>query len=375
MADGLLSLAEDPQRAGLLSLGLRLLSTPGKFGPALGVSGLGAMNDMNQAVAARALAAQQQRRDQLTQLEIQKQQQEQARRAAVEAAISGSFRSPAQQALAGGGGPTPGNADRLQTLQPAIDQKALLAGLMQADPMLAYQMMIPKADELMTVAPGASVINKRDPSKPLFTSPKEQTQPGPVQEYLFAKSQGYAGSFDQWKKENARAGASSVNVPINLGQKGFDNTLKLRGDFRSEPIYKAHNDVASAYAQIKAGLAMGSPAGDLAGATKIMKILDPGSVVRESELGMALAANGLADRLTNYAQMTLSGQKLTPQQRVDFRKLADSLFAESQKMYTAKQSEYTDIAKRNELNVGDVVGPVTPSLNNVDSLVDKYRSK
>jgi hypothetical protein len=363
MADGLLSLAEDPQRAGLLSLGLRLLSTPGKFGPALGVSGLGAMNDMNQAVAARALAAQQQRRDQLAQLEIQKQQQEQARRAAVEEAITGSFRSPAQQALAGGGGPTPANAQAMQGLQPAIDQKALLAGLMQADPMAAYQMMLPKPADYKVVGDSLVSVGPTGVKEAYRAPAKEQAQPGAVLEYQFAKSQGYAGSFDQWKKENARAGASSVNVPINLGQKGFDNTLKLRGDFRSEPIYKAHNDVASAYAQIKAGLAMGSPAGDLAGATKIMKILDPGSVVRESELGMALAANGLADRLTNYAQMTLSGQKLTPQQRVDFRKLADSLFAESQKMYNSKQSEYTDIAKRNDLNVSDVVGPVNSTIN------------
>lgn len=95
----------------------------------------------------------------------------------------------------------------------------------------------------------------------------------------------------------------------------------------------------------------------LAGATKLMKILDPGSVVRESELGMAMSASGLMDRLTNYAQMTISGQKLTPTQRVDFQRLADSFYAESSKLYNAKRGEYKGIAERNELNTLDILGP------------------
>lgn len=153
-----------------------------------------------------------------------------------------------------------------------------------------------------------------------------------------------------------KASRGAANVSVNTGQKGFDNTLKLRGDFRSEPIYKAHQDVKSAYSQISAALKQASPAGDLAGATKIMKILDPGSVVRESELGMAMAANGMLDRITNYAQMTINGTKLTPNQRKDFQKLADTLYQESINQYNSKRNEYKDIAARNELNEADVVG-------------------
>jgi hypothetical protein len=143
---------------------------------------------------------------------------------------------------------------------------------------------------------------------------------------------------------------------VNTGQKGFDNTLKLRGDFRSEPVYKAHQEMQSAYSQIQQSLKQASPAGDLAGATKMMKLLDPGSVVRESELGMAMAASGLMDRVTNYAQNIVNGTKLTPTQRKDFQRLADALFAESEKQYGAKRSEYEGIASRNGLNVPDVVG-------------------
>lgn len=160
----------------------------------------------------------------------------------------------------------------------------------------------------------------------------------------------------QAKSQIAAAGKPQTTVSVNTGQKGLDNDLKVRSDFRSEPIYKAHQEVQSAHQQIKQGLTLASPAGDLAAATKIMKLLDPTSVVRESELAMAMAAGGKFDRLAYYAQNTLSGNKLTPTQRIDFRKLADGLFQESESLYNAKRGEYKDIAKQYELNADLITG-------------------
>lgn len=158
----------------------------------------------------------------------------------------------------------------------------------------------------------------------------------------------------QAKTQISKAGAS--NVSVNTGQKGFDNTLKLRGDFRSEPVYKAHQKMEAAHSLIGVGLKAATPIGDMAAATKIMKLLDEDSVVRESELGMAMAASGLLDRIENYAKNVISGQKLTPQQRIDFQTLSDKMYGESVSQYNAKRGEYSDIANRNELNAQDVVG-------------------
>lgn len=157
------------------------------------------------------------------------------------------------------------------------------------------------------------------------------------------------------KRQVASAGKTTVSV--NTGQKGFENEMKLRDDFKQEPIYKAHQEVQSAYQQIKSALGQKSPAGDLAGATKIMKLLDPGSVVRESELGMAMAASGLMDRISNYAQMTMSGQKLTPTQRQDFQALADKLHAASVEQFNTKRSEYEKIGSEYGLNAPRALGP------------------
>jgi len=162
-------------------------------------------------------------------------------------------------------------------------------------------------------------------------------------------------AYQSYQTEKVKAGAPVVNV--NTGQKGFDNTLKLRGDFRSEPVYKAYQETTGAWNQIKSSLKQATPAADLAGATKIMKLLDPGSVVRESELAMAMQASGALDRLTNYASKVINGTKLTPQQRADYLALGEALYREVGNQYNAKRDEYAGIANRNELNLEDVVGP------------------
>jgi hypothetical protein len=87
-----------------------------------------------------------------------------------------------------------------------------------------------------------------------------------------------------------------------------------------------------------------------------MKLLDPGSVVRESELGMAMAATGLLDRAQNYAQNIISGNKLTPKQRVEFQALADALYSESVTQFNAKQGEYKKLGSEYGLNADRAIG-------------------
>lgn len=139
--------------------------------------------------------------------------------------------------------------------------------------------------------------------------------------------------------------------------KDFSNALSLRKEFNSEPIYKGYQEVKNAWNQINTGLNAQSPAGDLAAATKFMKLLDPTSVVRESELVMAMQASGALDRLYNYAQMRVAGTKLTPQQREDFRRLSDQFYQTSLNQFNDKFSEYSDIAVRNNLNPMDIGKP------------------
>jgi hypothetical protein len=104
-----------------------------------------------------------------------------------------------------------------------------------------------------------------------------------------------------------------------------DTEMKLADDYRTQS--KNFKDVVDASNRVKAALpsASKSAASTLAAATSFMKLLDPGSVVRESELGMALAATGAIDRVMNYYQVLQSGKVLTPSQVKDFNDTTDKI--------------------------------------------------
>jgi hypothetical protein len=166
-----------------------------------------------------------------------------------------------------------------------------------------------------------------------------------------------------------RSGASNVNVkvPVDMtgGQKGFENEMALGKSFKAEPIYKDFSDMQSAFSQVVSSLSAGTPIGDVAGATKIMKLLDPGSVVRESELAIAMAASGRMDRLNNYFSNMMSGQKLTPTQRDDFKALANELYAAAGDAYNKKRGEYEQFGNAyNFKNLSTALGApaTTPSI-------------
>lgn len=151
-----------------------------------------------------------------------------------------------------------------------------------------------------------------------------------------------------------RSGAVTVNM--GEGQKGFENEMKLGGAFKQEPIYKDFNDMQSAFKQVQSSLKQENPIGDVAAATKIMKLLDPGSVVRESELGISMAAAGKMDRLQNYVTNWAQGTKLTPTQRQDFQNLANELYAAAGQTYNAKRGEYLVFGEKYGLDAGKALG-------------------
>jgi hypothetical protein len=159
-----------------------------------------------------------------------------------------------------------------------------------------------------------------------------------------------------------RSGA--INIDMGNGQKGFENEMSLKKTFSAEPIYKDFNDMKTAYSQVVSSLKQETPIGDTAAATKIMKLLDPGSVVRESELGIAMAASGKMDRLQYYVKNWADGKKLTPTQRQDFQNLATELYSAAGQAYNAKRNEIAEFGAKYNLDANKALGaPATiPSI-------------
>lgn len=138
----------------------------------------------------------------------------------------------------------------------------------------------------------------------------------------------------------ATRSVAASNVEAARIKRDQDTEMKLSDDYRNQS--KDFKAVGDAYNQINTTLdsATKSPAATLAAATKFMKLLDPGSVVRESELGMALAASGVFDRATNYVNTLQNGKTLTPNQAKDFKNITEQIYNAAQISQKAIDKDY-----------------------------------
>jgi len=166
-------------------------------------------------------------------------------------------------------------------------------------------------------------------------------------------------AYQNYEINKAKAGAANNNLSVGFPKEQFKNERDLRNDFQGLPTTKAFREVQTSYDQITTALKNPSAANDLAAATKFMKLLDPGSVVRESELGMAMAATGQIDRMSNYLNQLQTGEKLTPSQRKDFAESASQLYGAATNRYNESATEYQQMAKDYELNPERIAKPVT----------------
>ena len=156
--------------------------------------------------------------------------------------------------------------------------------------------------------------------------------------------------YQEWKLRERRAGAANVTTNVLPPRERFKDSVALKKDFDAQPEVKGFKEVQGAWDQISTALQKPSPANDMAAATKFMKLLDPGSVVRESELMMAMKASGALDRFANTADRILKGHYLTPAQRKDFYDAGEALFNASRDRFSQTVQQYEGIAKQYELD-------------------------
>ena len=124
--------------------------------------------------------------------------------------------------------------------------------------------------------------------------------------------------------------------PFNFGDED-----KLRDDYRSES--KEFVKVRDAYGRILSTDA--TAAGDLALIFNYMKMLDPGSVVREGEFATAQNSASIPERIRAQYNNVRSGERLTETTRADFLQQANNLYetgADSQSYLEAEYKTYAE---------------------------------
>jgi hypothetical protein len=226
---GLLGEEIDPKTQGLLALGFGLLNSRGNLGQAIGQAGPQAMQAYSQANDAIQRKKQQEQAMQAQALQMQMSQQQiaemqrQAALAEAQRAKDDEFRklipSPqgqaASAALAGGGGPTVGNAAAMPKVDPFNQQLFEAMRLGQIKPM-DYLTATKKDNAPIKLAAGEGLYQPGT-YRPLALNPKEDTTPSAIKEYNFAVQQGFKGSFQDFTLAQKRAGATNVSVSMDKG--------------------------------------------------------------------------------------------------------------------------------------------------------------
>lgn len=132
-----------------------------------------------------------------------------------------------------------------------------------------------------------------------------------------------------------------------------DMEQSLRKEYAT--LAKPYFEVRDASSRVEQAAAQPSAAGDLALIFNYMKMLDPGSVVREGEFATAQNAAGVPDRIRNLWNRLLSGERLNESQRADFVGQARGLFKRQERQYQKIQNQYKQISQRLGLDPSNTI--------------------
>jgi len=147
-----------------------------------------------------------------------------------------------------------------------------------------------------------------------------------LQQQEFARGERLGGQeFESGQAARKLASAEKLAAT----KKGEDLT-KLGQDIRKEfmglqPVKEAIS-LRVALDKLQRGAASSNAAGDMAMIFSYMKMLDPGSAVREGEYATARNAAGIPEQIKNLYNKALDGQFLTPDQRSSFVRLGQGLY-------------------------------------------------
>lgn len=128
---------------------------------------------------------------------------------------------------------------------------------------------------------------------------------------------------------------------------------EIFGKFESS--IKEFEKVENAFARVQASVIDPSAAGDLALIFNYMKMLDPDSVVRESEFANAAATGALGERFIAVGKRIAEGQRLSPAMRSDFFDRSKKLMAGQRKRKSTIVKEFEGLAKRNKLDPSNII--------------------
>lgn len=196
-------------------------------------------------------------------------------------------------------------------------------------------------------AGGKTVVRQMNPNAPGFSAePIKHTQSPDSVASVAATIRGQ-------DLVNQRAIKSNEIAEKNAAGQVVTNEGKLRDDVTNAS--KDFVKVRDAHQRVLASAENPSAAGDLALIFNYMKVLDPGSTVREGEFANAQNSGGINQRVIAMYNNVLRGERLSDDVRKDFVTRSDMLYKSAEQNQAEMERKYEGIAKRGNLNPENVL--------------------
>lgn len=173
---------------------------------------------------------------------------------------------------------------------------------------------------------------------PLLSHPNPEARLSGMQA-LLNMSPDLAGELDEF--EAAQLGREEVE--LERAQTLFTQYEQVSDDFRNDNrLFETERD---AFNKLQTSFRAASPAGDIAGIFSFMKQIDPGSTVREGEFATVENSGGVDERSRALYNKLLTGERLTENQRSDFRNRSTDLYKVSLERYLDQESRFITEAR------------------------------
>ena len=150
-----------------------------------------------------------------------------------------------------------------------------------------------------------------------------------------------------------QANLAALESTMKGDKEKFSQAAKLRGELQKAT--STFGDIENAFGRIQAtqeGQITG--ASDLSLIFNFMKMLDPGSTVREGEFATAENAGGVPDRIRTTYSKLLNGERLTEKQRAMFVSEATKLMNKATEINNKRVNDYVNLGKRYGLEREDI---------------------
>lgn len=198
---------------------------------------------------------------------------------------------------------------------------------------------------------GRNMYRSRDPNSYDITPDGVNYMQDPQGDRQFALDQrqaeaGIANTLDQVRSRREGDALAQAEFDREANAAPWDDVNSLRGDAEGDLNRIRFREVESSFQRVVDSAREPSAAGDLALIFNYMKMLDPGSTVREGEFANAQNAGGASARARAAYNSILDGTRLTDEQRSDFLGRAEQLYQGQRQIAEQRLAPYQEQAQQ-----------------------------